>query len=1043
MRRTVTLLVLLMLHGILVHAQTKVVTGTVSDNAGAPVPFATVTESGTRNATTADENGNYSIQIQNNGSLVVTAAGFSPATLSPTGGNAAITLNRDESTLATVYVTTALGIQRQKKDLGYATAKVNNDKLVEAAPINVANGLQGKVSGLNVTSINNGVFESVKINLRGIRSLTGNNSPMLLMDGVQLDISYLSSLNPNDIKDINVLKGSSAAAIYGPDAVNGVIVVTTKKGGKGGKPTITLSHTSQFQRISFFPKFQTEFGSGGYGEYTPYENWSWGPAYDGSLRPVGHQLPNGDQEYLTYSNINGERQRFFNTGILDQNDLSFGTKDFYLSLQDANIKGIVPMDKNRRTGIRVNSSKEYGKFNLNFGANYIQNNYNVFDDNAMNDYQFTQNVGLNGGLMNLIFNTPSFIPTTKYKDFINDEFAEYNGYFTDYGLNPYFALDNWRYQGKKEDLITNLALNFDPTEWLSLTYRAAAIIRNQNTSRTSKGEVPTEFGVGRGFTIIPGAVSEGADHRSRLSSDFFLNFHKKLQDFKITTILGSSVAQEDRKRTNVGSGNTVVPELFNVSNRTGELTGDSYKSRSRFLSAYGSVGLNFKGWANIEFTGRNDWTSLLDQSQNSFFYPGASASFVISDAIAGLKNSNVISFVKVRASWNKTANANLSPYSLNATFSQPTGFPYGSLAGFTADNTAYDPLIKFEVVESKEAGIELGFLKDRINIEASVFHQDNSDQIIPIRVSSATGYTKSYINAASFVNKGVELDLRLTPLIRLGQVDIDFSGNATYINSEINQVYQDLDELFIGGYDNYAANYAVKGQPAFVFKATDYARDPATGKVIVDASTGYPDVDPNNKVFGRTLPLWQIGLTPSVSWKGLSFSVVGEYKGGHYAYFDIGQAMAWTGVSAATARNHRERFVFPNSVYLDPSSQKYVENTDVTIANVNDFYTGVYRDVASNFITSAASWRIREVSLSYQLPKTLFGNSNFIKGASVTLNARNLFLFVPKTNEYGDPDFTFQSSNVDPFATNNAAGVSTSQINPPTRIFGANVTVTF
>ncbi len=1036
MRRLFTLFILLLISGGIAIAQSKIITGTITDDDGAPVPFTTITESGTKNATTADGNGNFTIRMRGAGDLTFTAAGFNALSVAPSGSAVSVSLKRNAE-LKEVIITTALGIQRQKKDLGYATAKLSNSQVNEAAPVNIANGLQGKVSGLNITSINNGVFENVKINLRGIRSLTGNNNPMLLLDGVPLNISYLSSLNPNDIADVNILKGSSAAAIYGPDAVNGVIVVTTKKGTRDGIPSVGFSHTTQLQRISFFPKFQNEFGSGGYGQFTPYENWSWGPAYDGSIVPVGHQLPNGDQEMLVYSDLKGERKRFFNTGILDQNEISYAAKDFLLSVQDVNIKGIVPDDKNRRTGIRMNTGKEYGKFKVGFDVNYIQQNYNVFDDGAMSDYQRTQNVGLNGGLLNLIFNTPSYIPTTKYKDFVNDEFADYNGYFTDYGLNPYFALDNWRKTGKNEDLITNVNVSLKATEWLTINYRAAATISTASTTRTSKGEKPSAFGESRGFTSIPGAVSEGFNRNSRLSSELFANFSKKVNDFKFTLIAGNYVRQVDSKSTLVGAGNTVVPELFNVDNRTGELSGSSFNSRTRLVSAMGSLGINYKGWANLEVTGRNDWTSLLDQSQNSYFYPGASASLLLSDAIESLKNSGAISFLKVRGSWNKTANANIGPYSLAATFAQASGFPYGSLPGYTAQNTSYDPLIKFEVVESKEVGMELGLLKNKVNVEATYFYQDNTDQIIPIRVSSATGYTNSYVNAASFINKGVELDLKLTPLFKLGQVRINFNANASYIDSKISKVYEGLDELFIGGYDNFAANYAVKDKPAFVFKATDYARDPATGKVIVDAVTGYPDVDPNNKIFGRTLPLWQVGLIPSITWKSLTITIVGEYKGGHYAYHGIGPDMAWTGVSAATARNHRERFVFPNSVYevTNSSGQKsYVDNTDVTIANVNDFYTGVYRDVASNFITSAASWRIREVSIGYTFPESLLRKQKVIKGLSVTLNARNLFLFLPKTNEYSDPDFNFTDTN--------SAGVSTSQINPPTRIFGASVAVT-
>jgi hypothetical protein len=250
--------------------------------------------------------------------------------------------------------------------------------------------------------------------------------------------------------------------------------------------------------------------------------------------------------------------------------------------------------------------------------------------------------------------------------------------------------------------------------------------------------------------------------------------------------------------------------------------------------------------------------------------------------------------------------------------------------------------------------------------------------------------------------------------------------------------------VFAGGFDNFASNYAIVGQPAFVFNATDYLRDSVTGRVIVDPATGYPSQDPNTKTFGRTMPLWIVGLSPSISWKGLNLSVVGEYRGGHYAYHNIGPDMAWTGISYATGRNNRERFVFPNSVY-DDGTGKYVTNTDVTIANVNDFYTGVYRDVASNFITSAASWRIREVSLGYSIPTGILGNQKIIKGATFTLNARNLALWLPKTNEYTDPDFNFSGSgnNFTNTGNSNSSGVNTSQINPPSRIFGANITLTF
>ncbi|MCB0714822.1 MAG: SusC/RagA family TonB-linked outer membrane protein [Chitinophagaceae bacterium] len=1033
MRKIASLFTMLMLFTAFAFGQNRTISGTVTDQNGDAVPGASVRIKGTGTGTAADNTGKFTIQAKTGDVLLISGANIESTQFTVGSSNSIAIKVKTRETIGTEVIVTSLGISRQKKDLGYAAASISGESITRAKAVNVANGLQGKVSGLNITTINNSVFETVKINLRGIRSLLGDNNPMLLLDGVPMSIGYLSSLNPNDIVDVDILKGTSAAAIYGPDAVNGVIVVTTKKGSTS-KPVVTLGTSVQLSTVSKLPDFQYEFGSGGYGAYTPYENWSWGPAFDGSIVKIGQTLPDGSKQMVPYLPLRKEKRKFFNTGVTVQNDISFATKGFYLSVQDAIIHGIVPDDKNRRTGFRMSSTHEYGKFTASFNLNYIQQNFNVFDDGAMGAYNASQNVGLNNGLLNLLFNTPAQVPITHYKDFMNDPFAEYNGYFTDYGLNPYFAIDNWRSTGKYEDFIGNIELGLKATNWLSFTYRAA-LSMNVNTGRsTSKGEIPTDFGRGRGFASIPGTVGDFANRGSRISSELFARVNKKFGDFKLNAIVGNYFRQVDSKNTSVSAGNLVVPELFNVSNRTGELGGGSSFSQARLISIYGSVGLGYK-WANIEFTGRNDVTSLLDASNRSYFYPGVNGAIVLSDAISAIHSSRVISYLKLRGSWNKTGNVTIGPYALSSTFSQASGFPYGSLPGFTANNSAPDPLLRPEFVKAWEAGFELALFKNRVSVEATYFHQDNTDQIIPIAVSAATGFTSATVNAASFTNEGYEFDLKLTPLVKLGQVNINFKGNATYNTSRVDEVYQGLDELFAGGYSNFAGNYVIKGYPAYVFKATDYTRD-AMGRVIVGETTGEPTQDPNTKIYGRTLPLWIVGLNPTVSYKNLHFSVVGEYKGGHTAFGKIGDDMAWTGVSIATAVNHRERFVFPNSSYEDPLNPgKYIANDNITLSNVNNFFTGVYRDVGSNFLYSAAAWRIREASISYDFPKKLLGAAKLIKGVSVSLTGRNLYLWVPKSNVYTDPDFTFSSGN--------SAGVSTSQINPPQRTFGASAVITF
>ncbi len=1038
--KKVALLLALILFGLQgLFAQTREISGTVtSSDDGAPIPGVSVVVKGTTLGTVTDMNGTFTLRIPGNAeTLMFSFVGMNSLEV-PVAGQTNFKILMYPATFGVdEVVVTALGIQRQKRDLGYSTANINSEELTQAKSISVATGLQGKVAGLNIASLNSGVFEDVKINLRGIRSLTGNNNPMLLLDGVPVGLGLLNTLNPNDVESINVLKGTSAAAVYGPDARNGVIVVTTKSGTKGEKPEITVSNSTQMSQVSFWPKFQTSFGSGGYGDYIAYENWSWGPEFDGVERILGETLPNGNSQMLPYQNVPNNRQDFFETGITMQNDVSYSAKNFYLSIQDANITGVVPDDVNRRTGIRLNVSQTYKIFSASFNTNYVQSNYEVFDNVAMGDYYSANNVGLNDGLMNLIFSTPANVPLTSYKDFINNEFAQYNNYYNRYGINPYIALDTWRRTGKDQNLVTSLDLKLSPFSWLDLNYRAALTYQGLVTENRQKRLAVNEFGSGRGIDNVPQSVSNRSYIGNRLSSEFYANARKQFGDFKVDVLAGTYVRDVRSRNTGVNASNLIVEGLFNVAARPGELGGYSNDSHTRLFSVYANMNLNFRNWANLEITGRNDKTSVLDPSNNSYFYPGVALSLVVTDAIPAL-SSNFMNFLKLRASWNKTGNADISPYLLSATFSQGGGFPFSGLPGYSADNTSYDRFLKPEFIDSKEVGFEAGFLKNRINIDATYYDQENTDQIVSIRVPRSTGYSSAYVNAASFRNYGFETQVKVAPLVNLGDWNLNFTANYSYNNSEVLSIYEDLKELSIGGYVM-ASNLAVVGQPAFIFNASDYKRD-EQGRVIVNSETGMPLVDEVNKQFGRTMPMHIVGLNPSIHWKGLSLSALFEYKGGHYTFNLLGNEMAWTGVSEITGVNHRERFVFPNSVYEDPANPgKYLVNTNITIPNATDFFTSdEYRGTASNFITSAASWRFREFSVSYDLPKSLLSKQNIVQGVTLAVNGRNLALWLPKTNVYSDPDF----KDLDSFG-GNITGILNATVNPPTRTFGGTLSVKF
>ena len=406
------------------------------------------------------------------------------------------------------------------------------------------------------------------------------------------------------------------------------------------------------------------------------------------------------------------------------------------------------------------------------------------------------------------------------------------------------------------------------------------------------------------------------------------------------------------------------------------------------------------------------------------------ASVSLTDAIESLGSSKILSYAKLKAAWNKAGNVNAGIYSLESTFGVAGGFPYGSLPGFTASNNINNPNIRPEIVESFEGGFELSFLQSRVSLDATYYYQNNNDQIIPVGISQATGYTSALLNAARFYNKGFEFDVRLTPLLKFGKFTWNFSGNLTTNDSKVQSVYEGLDELSVGN-----TAYVIKGYPAYTHRLVDWLRDSATGKVIIDPLSGYPSQSPTSSIFGRTLPKYIIGLNTDLSWNGIGLKVVAEYRGGNYIYNAVGSALGFTGIDHLSATNARQRFVFPNSVYWDGS--KYVDNNTIVVTNAHyDFLqAGRFRNTQTNYYTSAAFWKLREVVLSYDLPQRWLANGKVIKKASVALIGRNLVMLRPKTNEWTDPEF----SNT----TGNAIGTTDIGQTPPTRIFGFNVNLTF
>ncbi len=1045
MRKIASLFTMLMLFSALAFGQSRTISGTVTDEKGDALPGASVTIKGTRTGVSADNNGQFRILAKTGDVLVVSGAGIEPTEATIGAGSTITIAVKRLSITGTEVVVTALGQTRQAKELGYSTAKVKAAELTQAKPVNLQNGLTGKVSGLNVQTVNNGVFADTRLTLRGIRSLTGNNQPMLIVDGVPIALGYLSSLNPNDIVDVNILKGAGATAIYGPEGVNGAIVVTTKKGSRT-KPSISVGHTVQVERVSYMPELQTQFGSGssvdqyGYGVYDPIENQCYGDEFDGSIRQIGRDGPNGEKYNVPYTALPNEKRKFWSTGLTNQTDISFSTGDFYLSVQNVLIQGIMPKDVNRRVSVHMAANKEYGKFKAAYSVNYTKGNYDVTAGSSFgNGRDFTV-------YWNLI-NTPMQIPITRFKNWRTDYWASPDGYFNDYYSNPYFMIDNFRSKGRTEDIFGNFELNLKATNWLTFTYRLGATISNGTAKSTGGALKYGDFAKANGKTIaqsgdLVAQVADGSSTSSRINSEFFAQGRKKFGKFDVTVLLGQSFREDNSKNVSVSSNNLFSPDLFNIIGRKGEPGAAESNFKSRIARLFGKAGFTYNGWATLEGTLSYDINSRLsyfydyDFSNINKFYPGAMASLLLSEAIPAIKNSKLISYLKLRGTYSQTANVNLNTYGLENTYGLGGGFPYGTLVGYTSSNLLRLPNYEPEVVKGYEAGIELGLLKNRINIEATIYNQDNSEQIVDVQYSAATGFPSAKLNAASFENKGLELDLRLTPLVKLGKVSIDFKVNYTYQDNKVTKIIEGVDQLGVGN-----ANYAIVGKPAYTFQLTDYVRDPE-GHVIVDAITGLPTVDPVIKPYGRTQPRHLLGLNLNVTWKDVTFSAVADYRGGAQIYTgNLGTGMDFSGISKRSGQNSRQPFIFPNSVYdsdPNPNVTKLVTNNSIYMISggYNFWSQSVNTTAQSNYLVSGDFWKIREVSISYNIPARWFGfTKNAIKGASFTVSGRNLFMFLPKTNEWTDPEF----SNT----LGNAQGVSGLDNTPPTRIFGASLNLNF
>ena len=1043
-------------------AQTTVITGTVTSavEGEGPIPGVTVVVKGTTIGTLTDPDGKYSITVPSNATtLVFSYIGMKTQEVQIGGRKVIECVLESEVTALNEVVVTAFGIKRQSKELGVATAQVTDKQLTQAGVSNVVNGLTGKVSGLQINTVNNGVNPDTRITLRGNRHFLASNQALIVLDGVPVSADYLNSVNPNDIGNVNVLKGASASALYGNDASNGVLVVTTKR-GSGGKPVVKISNTTTFETVSYLPNLQTRFGSGS-GEdtvnalpnytfwigpdrntdpYTSYENQSYGPEFNGQMVIKGGKLVDGSYQMIPYSAVKDGKKKFFDTGISIQNDISYSAGDdknsFYLSAQDVKTTGTIPMDENRRTGVRVAGSRTTGIFHADYTMSFSQTNTDISGGEPFQQRPVYWNV----------LNTPAEIDLTNYKDIVNNKFANHNGYFNAYYPNPYWQLNESRDKTRTENLLGSALISVNPAKWIDISYRAGITYSTRNRDTYRNGVTYNSYMVtdpweaGHNATGSPFVGVSTGDMRNSmiLTGDLLIQLNHKINDFTGKLVLGNSMYSNRYQQVGLANNSLVIPELYNISNRLGE-AGVSQETRKRnSIGLFADLTIGYKSFVFIHASARNDWDSRLTEENRSFFYPGVDASIIITEAIPSLKDNDILNFLKIRGGWSKTGQISLDNwYATLPSFNPGTGnngnvgFPYGSLGGFQLSRTLSNPLLKPEQTTEIEAGIETSFINNRLHLDVTAYQSNTKDQTIPATISYATGYESAFINAGELQTQGIETDIRLTPLLNFGEFNWNLTVSYAYNTSEVLSILPGLDELPIAD-----VSYAIVGEQFPAIKVTDVKRDP-DGHIIVDPMTGYPIKDPALVHKGHGNPNHILGIINNFTYKGFSLGIVADYRSGNIIQNQVGNALDFTGTSWHSAQNGRQNFVIPGSV-IETAPGVYTPNTNVITRNASRqlWVSSDYHNAQIPYLTSAAFWKLRELSLSYDVPTAnIFGGA--IKAAQLGIVGRNLIMLRPRTNVWTDPEFNTRGGN------SNALGYTTEDQTPPTRVYGFSVKLTF
>ncbi|MDQ6845048.1 MAG: SusC/RagA family TonB-linked outer membrane protein [Bacteroidota bacterium] len=1049
MRKFLTLF-LLLLSSVLAFSQERTISGTVNDDAGIPIPYTTITETGTRNATTADANGKFQIKLKNRGKLVFTAVGFETNSLIPNGDIADVILKRNATELSTVTVTTALGFHAKRDRVATSQSTVKGTEIVNSGEPSVLNGLASKASGVQIVRSGGDPGASVYIQIRGQNSIQGTQ-PLFVVDGVPVNNttagsgtagvqqqSRLNDLNPEDIASVDVLKSAAAAALYGSRAANGVVIITTKKGkNSGGKVNISLASTYSTDDVNREVPLQTSYGQGSAGRYSFGNSRTWGDKIadrsggDDVFNTAGDYviLPDGSKRYRiasgTAANVHGGKNskkvydhfnELFHTGTIFENTLSFNGGDdrstFYASLSNLDQKGtlVAGSDYHKKSAL-INADRKFGQsLKLSGSINYA----NIRSKRAQ------QGSNTSGIFLGGLRTSPDFDNTFYEGDYVNASGAIFPkrevsyrnpiGASTNSGYdNPLWILNRITSTTDVDRFVGNFEAVLNATSWLQFIARAG--IDYYTDHRVDNFPIITATNPGGSLTIQD--LTE-----QQFNSNFIAKVDKSFSDnFDLTALVGFNYNNRVFRSIGAGVKSFILPDApFDLANSaTTSRTPFNSESIQRSNAGYASANLEFYNQLFLELTGRYD---VFSSTNIGKFYPSASLGWQFTK-LGSLKASKLLSFGKLRLTYGQVG-VEPPPYLFSSYFNPATDVEswgpaldasspiYGG--GYTRSTIKGNPDIRPEVKTEYEAGLDLRFWNDRISISGTYYRNHTDDVIINTQIPSTTGFTNQTSNAAKLSNRGFEGDFGVTWFK---------SKNASITTSALySQNKNKVDDLagstsiFLNGFTG-TSSRLVEGQPYGVLWGVDFLKD-AKGTLVLDVN-GFPQTSGIEQVLGDPNPDWTGAVTNTFRYKNFSLSVLVDHVQGGKVWNGTRGALTTFGTAASTG----VETIAPKD--LKDYFGKTITSGTAFRGQVTDFGGGEvalnenwYRNlgggfgpVASQFLEDGTRTRLREVSLGVSIGGERFRNKTKFQSIDFSITGRNLKLWTdyqgidPETNLTG------------------------------------------